>query len=147
MADWLPVAGTLLGVIVGSTSTLLSQRMAFRRERAAKLTDLKREAVTRFLTEAHKHHRELHALHESNSDPGSREAAIKRVSPIEAQVALDNVRFLIVGDPADKAESLWLHIRQPNFARGDAKGRIRWRRDYWQMRKDLVSSVRVHLDL
>ncbi|MBM2623228.1 hypothetical protein JIG36_47805 [Actinoplanes sp. LDG1-06] len=146
MADWLPIAGTLLGAVVGSTSTLLSQRLAFGRDRAAKLTDLRREAVTRFLSEIHKHQRELYSLHERYPDAATREGAIKRVSPIEAQVALDNVRFLATAEVVAQAESLWLHVRESNFARGNAKSRIRWRRVYWEMRKDLVFSFRASLE-
>lgn len=145
MADWLPIAGTLLGAIVGSTSTLLAQRLAFKRDRTAKMTDLRREAITCFLSESHKHYRELFALHQENSDASSRETANKRVSPVEAQVALDNVRFLIAGEPTEKAERLWLHLRQAAFARGDAKFRNEWRREYWRNRKVLVSSVRILL--
>lgn len=147
MADWVPIAGTLLGTVVGSTSTLLAQRLAFTRDRAAKVTDFQRDAVNRFLSEVHKHYRELYALHETHPDPEGRERAIKQVSPVEAQVALDNIRLLVAAEPAEKAEALWLLVRHPNFARGDGKTRQRWRKEYWQLRKDLVASFRRFLGL
>ncbi|MEV0527091.1 hypothetical protein AB0I66_27030 [Streptomyces sp. NPDC050439] len=45
--DWLPLASAALGGVIGSGSTLLADRLRWRRERELRQSDLAREAVER----------------------------------------------------------------------------------------------------
>lgn len=143
---WIAVAGAILGTLVGSTTTYVFQRVAFHKEQQVRLRDLRRAAFLAFLTATHGHYESVLAARSVlNYDRAAGLAALESVSIVEGQSALDELRLIASGEPVTLAEKLWRQLRDPGFVHGRDGNAAAWKVDYWDARKEMISSAREYI--
>ena len=149
-ASLLGVLGALLGTIVGSGITFVSQRAMHRQEKAERGDALKRECSAAFLRSTHAVFDSVTAIYRTVEDGDERRKRLRDVSAVDAQGALDALRLAVNAETNRCAEALWRHLRD----RGVPSGSLRpdytvgaWKNDYRARRRELTNSVRAELGL
>ncbi len=148
----LAVAGTLLGVILGTVGARLNYMSAFRREAGERLAASRRETYVEWLTELNGVYRAIwepsSSFHRDRITGEELWHALHDVSPVAAQASLENVRLIATNPVAGVAAQLWAHARREAVPRGrdqSLEGWKSWQETYWTLRRDFLDAARMDI--
>lgn len=146
---WVGVIGTLAGVVVGWIGTLVSQKLAHRRDVGERLAASRRVSYLAWLSKVHLMYEVIAGTHRDASR-GSVPLAdashrLRDLSATDAQTALEDLRLVATDDLAAAAAAVWGHMRRERVAIGqdmDPSHWRLWRDQYWSLRRAFLDAAR-----
>ena len=146
MSGAVGVIGTLVGVLLGAFGAYLSQRSNLRMQSNEKINETRRICYSAWLTEVH---RIEFALRRSSLDVITGKLTqvdsnekLSKLSWIEAQGALEELRMVAGVDTARMATRLWRHMDKNPRHDPTSDLYTEWRSQYWHLRREFINSAR-----
>lgn len=151
MEAWIPIIGTLSGVLLGTASTYLVQSRIATQARDAAYLDAKRDSLSRFLAIAHQSYSAVVACYGNQwTEEGWSDTCRERLSELSADSllgSLDGLRLLFDSETLAAAEELVQHLRHGSIVSGTVtRSTLRgWREDYWIAKHRTIANARVEM--
>lgn len=148
------VIGTLLGGLLGATTSYFIQAAGYRREAGERLQTLRRQVYVDWLSRSHDFYTALRLVsakhREGRTTPDEFIDELRRIPPQPVQIALEHLRLTAGEDVAASAAHMWTHMRRERVPLGADRSNEGWRlwnRNYWLLRRAFLDAARAELML